>query len=948
MERPRADRWKRKLQIGAAALGVLVAWVLLLDLSKAPLLPQLEPSWIAGITFAAAGKLQFGRDIIYTYGPFGHLAFSSYSPALFTLDLLLEVFLKGTYVAVVCLLSRRLPTIHRACFLFVAFILAVLSYQTLYIFLLVCAAWILIQRSRTNDVLLFPVLLFVSIAALIKITFFWFALLVLATALVTCVIQRRFVRAIVVLIVSSGSLCAAWIVAGQSLVHFPDFVRTAAEVTSGYSKTMSLPCPGPVLTGGLAVSVLMLTQLAVLLLPQRRQVVTRSITCVLGAGLFLAWKLGFSRADAHTTEFFYYTALLAVATPLFYGEARKRNALINSAIPLAVVVLSIFMLLSRDPGIGSDLTNILLGRGQSNLNKLLHPSAEAAKWQAADLQNSQAFALPRIKQAVGQAPVDVFGYEQAIAILNGLNYRPIPTLQTYTDYTPALALTNAAFYRSKRAPEYVILKLQPIDNRLPTINCAEVLVRLLQDYAPLFAERGYLLLKRQKTSERPLSADLRPLAMGEVKIGEALPVPKGMIWCELQLKETFAGRLLGFLYHSPEVYLEIASADGEVTQRRILPALAGNGFLVNPIPTSESDFVQAATGHSPPNATTQSIKVVHNPAIGRLFKSTVKYRFSEISLPSIPKPNAVALARELRGYSDVFSTPAVEVKSGFPLERFVLEGKRFLLVHPIGEVRFDIPAGATAATGEFAMRPETYLGGRTDGVEFQVEYAPSNTTLAPARLYERMLQPLTVEIDRGIQSFRVDLPTDVHGQLILRTLPGTKGSYDWDWAGWSDVRFEPDAVSGPVESDRSDGTDKYSDISDVRPLRIFSPLPLQRFMVGARAFLLVHPPGEMVFQIPATVRHLRGKLAIDQRAYETGQTDGVEFRIDYTSSDGTAAKTLYDRTLKPRERPEDAGVQEFTITLPADGGGRVILRTLPGKAQNSDWDWSGWSDIHFD
>jgi hypothetical protein len=353
-------------------------------------------------------------------------------------------------------------------------------------------------------------------------------------------------------------------------------------------------------------------------------------------------------------------------------------------------------------------------------------------------------------------------------------------------------------------------------------------------------------------------------------------------------------------------------------------------------------------GHSSPNATTQSIKVVNNPVMGTLFKSMVKYRFAEIPLSSIPKTSATALARELRGYSDVFSTPAVEVKSGFPLERFVLEGKRFLLVHPIGEVRFDIPAGATAATGEFAMRPETYLGGQTDGVEFQVEYAPSNTTLPSARLYERMLQPLTIKADRGIQRFRVVLPADVRGQLVLRTLPGVPGTYDWDWAGWSDVRFEPDTVGGPVGSDSSDVTDKYSDICNVRPVRIFSPRPLQRFMVGTRTFLLVHPPGEMMFQIPANARVLTGKLAIDERAYINGQTDGVEFRIDYASSAGTSGKTLYERTLQPRHRAEDAGAQEFTVALPPDEGGRIILRTLPGKAQNSDWDWSGWSDIHFD
>ncbi|MEY2564171.1 MAG: hypothetical protein QOH88_2364 [Verrucomicrobiota bacterium] len=943
----RTARLQEILKAALFALGATITWLLLLDFSKAPLVPQLEPSWIAAITFGAAEKLQFGREIIYTYGPLGHLVFSTYSPVLFTADFIMEICLKGTYVTLIWVLSLRLRPIARGCFLLGAFVVAVLSYQAMYVFVIAALGWVLIERSRSNNLLLVPLLLFGGIAALIKITFLSFAVVVLTGGLTACLVQRRFVRAAVGMLGFTGAFCLAWIFSGQQLAHLPEFLWAASEITRGYPKTMSLPAPGSILAAGFAVGLLICGQLTFSFLRSKRQFPSVALTLLLGAAVFLSWKLGFSRADGHTAEFFYLAILLAISIPLFYHEELTPFGVINGAIAAGVVAISASTLYNQDPGLSSHFTGIVRARGQSNFSTLLHPAADAARWQAANAQYQKEFALPRIKQTVGDAPVDVFGYEQAIAIVNGLNYRPSPTVQTYCDYSPALSLANAAFYRSSRAPEYVIFKNQPIDNRLPTIDSAEVFVRLLQNYEPLFAERGYLLLRRQKFSETSLASEVRLLEKGTAKIGESIPVPQGMIWCELEINESFVGKLTGFLYHSPEMYLQMTSADGEVTQRRIFPTLAGIGFLVNPMPTSESDFVEAAAGRPSANSTIRTIRVVQNAAIGRLYRSRLTFRFSEISMPPLSKPYADALARELQGYTDVFSTPAVAVKSGFPLERFVLDGKRFLLVHPEGEVRFNIPPGATAAAGDFAIRPEAYLGGKTDGVEFLAEFAPSDQAQPSTVLYHRLLQPVTVEADRGIQRFRVELPAGASGQFVLRTLPGPAGRYDWDWAGWSDLSFEPFAVSPRVAHDISDLADQYGDIFNLRPLRIFSPAPLQRFKAGSGTFLLVHPLGEVVFKIPPNTKQVSGKFTIDPRVRDAGHTDGVEFRIAHAPDGGAPEQTLFTRTLKPAEQAGDAEVQEFSVTLPAGAGGTLILRTLPGPAQNSDWDWAGWSGIRF-
>jgi hypothetical protein len=633
-------------------LGSLIGTLLVLNFAKWPLLPDLGTSWIAALAFAATQKLQFGREIIYTYGPLGHLALSTYSPHLVIPDLLLELFLKTTYATTLCLLSRRLPPFARACFLFIAFFPVAVDYQSIYLSAIVCAGWILIAPSRTNDILLVPIFIVVAIVALIKITFLWLALFVLLWGVATSLLNRRVIRALTTTAVAVGTFLAAWVSSGQKVAELPDFFSTAIDVTSGYSKTMSLPCPKSILFLGLATVALLLIQIGIRFVSEKNHRTTAWATIVVLAALFLSWKTGFSRADAHTAHFFIFAMFLVVAIPVFHEETANWShsralGVTHWIIVVAVTTLSLCALSSQYPTGIAGIRNGLFSQWKTTLRMLTHPSAEIAKWRADDHENSQKFALPRIKEVVASDPVDVFGFEQGVAFLNGLNYRPMPTVQAYCDYTSSLARINAAFYHSPRAPEYVIFKLQQIDNRLTTINCSEVLMCLLQDYDPLLIEKGYLLLKQYHGSQTPLAAQFQNQTNGGAKLGDTIPIPEGLVWCELELKETLPSKLLGFFYHSPLVQLETRNVDGEATQKRILPELAQNGFLINPIPSTESEFVQVAIGKPRSNSVIRTIRVIKDSSTKRFFRRHFTFRFWNIQVPPRQRQLAGSLADEL-------------------------------------------------------------------------------------------------------------------------------------------------------------------------------------------------------------------------------------------------------------------------------------------------------------
>jgi hypothetical protein len=127
----------------------------------------------------------------------------------------------------------------------------------------------------------------------------------------------------------------------------------------------------------------------------------------------------------------------------------------------------------------------------------------------------------------------------------------------------------------------------------------------------------------------------------------------------------------------------------------------------------------------------------------------------------------------------------VRVQSSLVVDRFQIDQRQFLMVHPIGEVRFKIPPRSTTLQAAFAIKPDAYE--HTEGVEFRASIVSSAGV--ETRLWQRMLTPRDIPADRGVQRFELPLPADADGEIVLHTLPGPNGKIDWGWAGWADVRF---------------------------------------------------------------------------------------------------------------------------------------------------------------
>jgi hypothetical protein len=103
-----------------------------------------------------------------------------------------------------------------------------------------------------------------------------------------------------------------------------------------------------------------------------------------------------------------------------------------------------------------------------------------------------------------------------------------------------------------------------------------------------------------------------------------------------------------------------------------------------------------------------------------------------------------------------------------------------------------------------------------------------------------------------------------------------------------------------------------------------------------------HPPATVRFRlrIPENNPTLNFAIALDPAVWKPAMGDGVTFEILVAP-----VRTLFSRTIDPKNKPEDRKWHTADIDLSKFRGQRVLLslQTLPGA--NNAFDWAGWGDL---
>ena len=540
----------------------------------------LDPSWIYVANVAGPMGLKFGEDVFFTCGPLGFLGgciavganaaiYFGFFGILFGLLawLLFEAVVRSNQ----CRLAGAVVSAALVCGAGSVDADYYVSYAVL---LSIGLAWFGDKKR-----------LYYSIACVLAavLAFIKFSGCVLAlSALLAFVVLRLFLdgkaglRYLWMALSVPVLFVVGYLAYNPSVSALKDYVAAAAEISSGYNSSMSLPPP----VGDLALALACLAcyggSLALVLWADRGKGLYMLAFC---GAFFMAFKHGFVRAD-HAPVFFKGVLLWTSLFALFldYGAWRaffkRRKA---PAFLLAVLVLLL-------PALPMYYLNKMPGRQDGVFKGKIRQIAGVKDKLANPLLGGGNRLPEEFLAEIGESTVAVYPAQQSIGAYNDVRMKFLPLLQSYSAYTPRLDKLNADLFGGAAAPECVVFDLGTIDIRLALIECPLTWLEIFSRYAAVDMRDGYLLLKK---TDRLFEKDFRRISSATCRITDPIAVPKSdnVVAMQIDLELNGLGKLFKWFYQVPPVfYMRIDYAGGATLSGRAIPDNLASPTLINYYP----------------------------------------------------------------------------------------------------------------------------------------------------------------------------------------------------------------------------------------------------------------------------------------------------------------------------------------------------------------------------
>jgi hypothetical protein len=251
-----------------------------------------------------------------------------------------------------------------------------------------------------------------------------------------------------------------WLVRDQEVSSVLTWLRGSIEVVRGYGLVMAVDDPTAPRVYQRAAVVVVLLGVATWRVV-RRTGLRRGAVVIATVSLvtFFAAKDGFTRYDvAHIPSFF----LLTAAVLVVLAGLSERDPLGSGAASVAwvIAVWTAFASLAVWSQPIGDLNPVTAaGRWRSNVAVLTSPDSHAYRLDQARtaVRNVQGIPASMLERLGADAPVHIDPYETSAAWIAGLRWKPAPVPQSYAAYTQYLDRLNAEAI-ANAAPQQAILR----------------------------------------------------------------------------------------------------------------------------------------------------------------------------------------------------------------------------------------------------------------------------------------------------------------------------------------------------------------------------------------------------------------------------------------------------------------------------------------------------------
>lgn len=572
----------RGLEVPTWGLGLLVA-LLTFPIAFGGPGGGLDSSWAGGLYMAVHDGMDFGTEVVYTYGPLGFL----FSPQIWYDQLAVISFLFASLLWVALAFSltwaiRRNLGAPAAVMISFAVLALLPSLEQA---LVITAVWsfAVLQPERPRwalEGLIVGAAAFAAIEILIKLSIGPVIVAIILAALVGARARPWQIGLFVGLFAVATT--ALWLLSGGTLGDLPDYVTNGREIISGYSEALAVPL-GPAWQRLAALAALV----AAAATGSYRDGLARwggiAVAAIAGFAIF---KEGVVRSDeGHMTIAM--ATMVALWLVLPWSQSR-RLVLAGGFVALGVVALYV------QPAVATHRLNPIdtVRAAETQFELLFSPSRRegASEYSRALLKSVYGLDEATLAELRGHT-VSIDPWEITVAWTYDLDWSPVPIFQNYQAYTEKLDELNAAIIASPGGPERILREnpaavqgnegTRGVDGRYPSWDPPAQALATLCNFEPLRTTSRWQVLGR--VPDR--CGEPRMVGSVEASYGETVDVPQAapgeVVFVRIDGAEVGGlEKLRTLLYRS---HFRYAVIDGDASYR-LVPGTAADGLLLDGSP----------------------------------------------------------------------------------------------------------------------------------------------------------------------------------------------------------------------------------------------------------------------------------------------------------------------------------------------------------------------------
>ncbi|MDB6151979.1 MAG: conserved rane protein of unknown function [Chthoniobacteraceae bacterium] len=624
-------------------LGGFVPWV------PPSWAPPCNNEWALVLHDAFVQRLQFGSDVVFTFGPFGflyygvvpatawwtYLSWTAIAVAFWQLawgigkSVGFAPWVRGLWIVAISLPVCSVDVVDAEVFLFVG---------------LVVVRWFLSGgEQRWSDFFLIGVL---ALLSSVKIS--WALVIGPVLLLFACIGLLRQRRLGAWLPLYLLFLAGLWLLAGQHFPGFPQYLLRAIEVAGAFAEAMQKSATWERITRNLFLALAIQLLAGAWFCARKRErswLLCFGFFASLSYLLFVVFKAGYVRQDHHEVVAVCSLVSFGLAGAIFLPLNSDRQTLVAATtglLPGIALCMVVFSLNLPNQNFQPRFASLISLEGCRGLGRMLIGKPLWKERYPQDMERIRGrFCFPSM-----DLPVDIYPWGAAnLAKASGLPYKPRPVYEGYAAYTKNLAKINADFLNEERAPKYVFFDLRFLDGRLPAMDDGYSWPELWTRYEVVQEHGAYLGLK-----QRVAPGSFRKVPLGEMVVERGIPfsLPEadssGFIWAEIDLPLSLQGRLKRFLYKPGVVLIRLNVAAG-FKAFRLIPGVAEAGFLLSPALVTKEQFAAVMRGTTSPildDARVKSVVLGGEGSVEDDYEwSRARIRFFRLEL-AIPAASATA------------------------------------------------------------------------------------------------------------------------------------------------------------------------------------------------------------------------------------------------------------------------------------------------------------------